>query len=97
MCKINHTRVTINFPQEAETFSILGALRRGRRALGHVPRGIHLSLRTMASAVAMGDEEMSGTFLSSFLTLSDEKALYIMTDKADSTKPFFSRKMTLCA
>lgn len=38
-----------------EAFSILSIWAGERRAVGHAPRGIHLSLRSMLSAVATGD------------------------------------------
>lgn len=55
MLKLSHMGVTIWLLQEAETFSILGIWAGERRAAGHVPRGIHLSLRSGLSAVATGD------------------------------------------
>ena len=56
MLKITHMGVTICVQQEAETFSILSIWAGARQAAGHTPRGIHLSLTNMLSAVATGDK-----------------------------------------
>lgn len=44
--------------------------------MGNTPRGIHLSLSSMLSAVATGDRENVRDI--SFLTLSNEKTLYVI-------------------
>lgn len=100
MLTTTHTGVTICLLQEAETFSILSIWAGERRAAGHAPRGIHLSLRSTLSAVATGDRGnvRDVSFFFRRLTLSNEAALYITAGMLSclvfSHKPSHWRKMT---
>lgn len=103
MLKVTHMGVSICLLQEAETFSILSIWAGERRAAGHAPRGIHLTFHWEACSQQLPrvTGEMSGTFLSSFVTLSNKEALYIMAGMLSFfffffilQTPFTAEKMT---
>lgn len=74
MLKPTHMGVTIWFPQEAETFSILSIWAGERWATGHAPRGIHLSLRSGLLAVATGDKGKCQGLFSLFFNSEQQRS-----------------------
>lgn len=89
MLKVTHMGVTIGWPQEAETFSILSVWAGERQAAGHAPRGIHLSLTSTLWAVATGNRGNVRDFSFSLVTLSNKEALYITSSMLSCFFVFF--------
>lgn len=77
--KVTHMGATICWPQEAEIFSILSIWAGERQAAGRAPRGIHLSLTSTLWAVATGDRGNVRDFSFSFVTLSNNESICIVS------------------